>query len=42
LVELGNDAAKRERMGRAARERIAAHFSLERMAADYRRVLLAG
>ncbi len=40
LVALGGDAELRDRMGRAARLRIAERFSLRRMLASYRRVLL--
>ncbi|MDB6137540.1 MAG: hypothetical protein JWO94_612 [Verrucomicrobiaceae bacterium] len=41
LRDLINDAALRERLGVAARQRIEQHFSIARMVRDYRRVCLA-
>jgi glycosyltransferase involved in cell wall biosynthesis len=41
LVGLGNCPECRARRGAAGRERIATHFSTERMAADYRTLLLS-
>lgn len=35
ILALGQDTAIRRRMGRCAQERVRAHFSLERMVADY-------
>ncbi|WP_437965695.1 glycosyltransferase [Sorangium sp. So ce260] len=42
LVELGEDPARRARMGAAGWERARERFSLERMVADYARVCLGG
>lgn len=40
LVLIANDPARRERWGKAARERITERFSVARMAADYQRTCL--
>jgi len=40
LVDLGNDATKREAMGDAGRARAFARFDARRMVADYRRICL--
>jgi glycosyltransferase involved in cell wall biosynthesis len=42
LGALGRDRAARERLGAAARARVAERFSLERMVAGYRRLCLDG
>lgn len=42
LVELSRDAGRREAMGRAARQHVERHFSMERMVAGYRGLLWEG
>jgi glycosyltransferase involved in cell wall biosynthesis len=42
LCALASDDGLRERFSRASRERVAARFSLDRMASEYRRVCLGG
>ena len=42
LCEAAHDRARRERFGDAGQRRIATHFSLERMATAYRRLLFEG
>jgi glycosyltransferase involved in cell wall biosynthesis len=41
LLELSNDAALRDRLGRDARRRVEATFSLDRMVTEYREVYSA-
>jgi glycosyltransferase involved in cell wall biosynthesis len=41
LLELSNDAALRDRLGRDARRRVEATFSLDRMVMEYREVYSA-
>lgn len=38
LADLRSDASRRRSIGRAARQRVQAHFTMDRMVADYRRV----
>ena len=40
LVLIANDSQRRERLGKAARERIAERFSVARMAEDYQRICM--
>jgi glycosyltransferase involved in cell wall biosynthesis len=42
LCEAAHDAGRRERFGEAGQRRIASHFSVERMASEYGRVLFEG
>lgn len=42
LCEAAHDAGRRERFGEAGQRRIASHFSVERMAREYRSVLFQG
>jgi glycosyltransferase involved in cell wall biosynthesis len=39
ICEAAHDAARRERYGAAGKQRVASHFSVERMAREYSRVL---